>query len=239
MRFYFIAAAVMASFFGISAHDAKAATLTLTSVTGLWHDVQGGANVSIVPPGGGDPTTLSWGNTIQSGDSRSSYVFDGLPGAYDVGVDFTLGTFTHNNFPIPSGSGITGTQLTANFVGNIDGTPFNVSSLYQFTHNETPNTGGGCCNDIVTAITNPGGSVPVLISGVEYIFAFTGFKVGDDVFTQFSTVENASNVAQLQGVLIEKSLVPPVPLPAALPLFAGGLGLLGLLSRRRKRETVV
>lgn len=30
--------------------------------------------------------------------------------------------------------------------------------------------------------------------------------------------------------------VAPVPIPAALPLFAGGLGLLGLLGWRRKRK---
>ena len=31
---------------------------------------------------------------------------------------------------------------------------------------------------------------------------------------------------------------PPTPLPAALPLFATGLGALGLLGWRRKRRTV-
>jgi hypothetical protein len=30
--------------------------------------------------------------------------------------------------------------------------------------------------------------------------------------------------------------VPPVPIPAALPLFAGGLGLMGWVSRRRKKS---
>ncbi len=33
--------------------------------------------------------------------------------------------------------------------------------------------------------------------------------------------------------------VEATPLPAALPLFAGGLGVMGLLARRRTRKTIV
>src|SRR4029078_7630405 len=39
----------------------------------------------------------------------------------------------------------------------------------------------------------------------------------------------------LSVVTIDDLEVQPVPLPAALPLFAGGLGLMGWFGRRKKR----
>lgn len=48
-----------------------------------------------------------------------------------------------------------------------------------------------------------------------------------------------TTVAQLTGVSLEGAVtfdIATTPLPAALPLFAGGLGALGLLGWRRKRK---
>ena len=67
MRFQLIkvAAAVawMIPLLGISAHEAKATTVTVSSVTGLWSNVteqnSGQSNFAITA---GDPTTLSWGD---------------------------------------------------------------------------------------------------------------------------------------------------------------------------------
>ena len=55
----------------------------------------------------------------------------------------------------------------------------------------------------------------------------------------------ASNTLVFQGLFTnpdstvfidEVSAAAATPLPAALPLFAGGLGIIGLLARRRKRN---
>ena len=43
-------------------------------------------------------------------------------------------------------------------------------------------------------------------------------------------------IAGLVAGSVEFSLTSPVPIPAALPLFASGLGVLGLLGWRRKRK---
>ena len=40
-------------------------------------------------------------------------------------------------------------------------------------------------------------------------------------------------------VTVENLIVQPVPLPAALPLFAGGLGVMVWMARRRKRIAAV
>jgi hypothetical protein len=90
------------------------------------------------------------------------------------------------------------------------------------------------CDDVVTIATNVGGSEILNVDGSNYIFAFSGFLIGGNPFTQFLTQEAQPNVATIQGILIP----PPgeTPLPAALPLFASGLGAMGVLGWRKTRK---
>jgi hypothetical protein len=57
-----------------------------------------------------------------------------------------------------------------------------------------------------------------------------------DSFIQFKQ-PRISGICDLGTVGCQ--LVPPIPLPATLPLFASGLGALGLLGWRRKRKSRV
>jgi len=54
--------------------------------------------------------------------------------------------------------------------------------------------------------------------------------------TGFSTLTFRSDTATQFGPALDAVSVSAVPLPAALPLFAGGLGGLGLLGWRRRRK---
>lgn len=227
---------------GMPTDPARAASVSITSVTGTWtsatSDPAGGVS-------GIGTSSISWGIPTTTGGPQSGYVFAGAaPPAFPVvaNTPFQLGTFTHNNNPIFAPS-LTAATLNVQINGSVDSTPFSATSIFSFTHNETPNNptqqNPNCCDDIVTAITNPSGTTSVTVDNVAYVFAFSSFMVGDTPLSQFFTHEGQSNVASLFGSFIERSQIEPpseVPIPAALPLFASGLGLLGLAGWRKRRK---
>jgi hypothetical protein len=58
-------------------------------------------------------------------------------------------------------------------------------------------------------------------------------------FSQWNTENNPSGAfLALTGNLVFPVAADATPLPAALPLFAGGLGVIGLLARRRKQKAL-
>jgi hypothetical protein len=72
---------------------------------------------------------------------------------------------------------------------------------------------------------------------MNYTLPSAGSPFGTLSFDQFYedfSVEPPIEVA-LQGIS-EQVILTSTPLPTALPLFAGGLGLLGMFARRRKQK---
>ena len=60
------------------------------------------------------------------------------------------------------------------------------------------------------------------------------FQIGADG-TPVTLAFSATGTANTLGGFIDNIKITPVPLPAGLPLFLGGLGLMGWLGWRRKR----
>ncbi|MEM8839519.1 MAG: choice-of-anchor K domain-containing protein, partial [Pseudomonadota bacterium] len=141
MKLKALGAAALLSFLPYQAL-AGPVTLNIDSVTGVWTSASGAA------VGGLGTNQISWGTPL--GASQSSYVFDGVApptqGPFSAGDDFTLGTFTHNNFPI-TGSAITGATLEVTIMGtaqNGSSENFNLTSTFDFDHFETPNGANPC-----------------------------------------------------------------------------------------------
>jgi hypothetical protein len=71
-----------------------------------------------------------------------------------------------------------------------------------------------------------------------YLAAFLNGTSPDNISTVYwGTVSSPPTGSSPQSTT-ETGFVSPTPLPAALPLFAGGLGMVGFLARRKKRNAL-
>jgi hypothetical protein len=83
-----------------------------------------------------------------------------------------------------------------------------------------------------------GTSPPQLLSPITFDISSTGLstasftKNGAGLFFAADILGTNGNT----GIVGAPTVTTPTPIPAALPLFAGGLGVLGLLGWRRKRK---
>ncbi|MCK9230953.1 MAG: choice-of-anchor K domain-containing protein, partial [Syntrophales bacterium] len=145
---------------------------------------------------------IYWGGGTGLGD-KSGYTFidnsdlkeDG--DTVTLGENVMLGTFTHINKSIPSGTGITGAWLKVTFNVVVDGETVPVDHWIRFDHTETPNNYSPSTNpgnnDIVT-ISEATASAKVPVGDVWYTVEILGFsKDGGNTFSlQASTVETKS-----------------------------------------------
>ena len=183
-------------------------------------------------------------SSVASSASATSYTFDltfdgtsltptnvgsGLAGVgLNVGDDFVLTvraagngfwTTTTSSFSLPINPALNINALTS---GNAVSTGF-LDGAVVFVETETPS--GRCCAEL-----GPNSwSLPIGLTFDEVVLSYTllssDASFGFDGGLWNTPFDGATFTA-----------APAVPLPAALPLFASGLGALGLLGWRRKRK---
>ena len=254
MRATILAAAVAAVF----AAPASAAVVDFTNIRGEWFDVVSLGGPAVTFTGNGTANaSVRWGSN--QGDGRSGYDFQAVsipslsvspPGG---SATTSIGTFRHVNNPIGSGTSISSIKLKFTTDVLVDSNPFGtITFTYSFTHDETPNGANPCAfggaNNVGVNINGCADRVTVnflsqsdvfTLDGYDYALDVVGFLVGSNPATNFLTVEEQTNTAELRGRLVLYSQVNNgVPEPATWAMFIAGFGLVGAAARKRQPGVV-
>ena len=163
------------------------------------------------------PITGSLTGTITTNGTTGT----GLSPAIITGWDFFLNDGTDPVVNLTSANSF----ITSNFSDLLSATlselDFNFSAdIFQENLEFTSSTNGAEVVTIFSATLSP---VTIQPGGI-------GFDAG------YSGAENVTYLSGTQPIAIGPNAVAATPLPAALPLFATGLGVMGLFSWRRKRK---
>jgi hypothetical protein len=162
------------------------------------------------------PTAVSAGYDFTAG---GTFTITYLSGTESAGSGFPItDAIGDTGFLVNNGTGSSGTVLPSFYV-NSASYPAYLSELVGVFADNGVIVGTPFLVGDGTSATAPSGADELLLG------------VNDDIFSDNTGGFNVS----VSGPTAD---VTATPLPAALPLFAGGLGLLGMVSRRRKRMAV-
>ncbi|RAH38155.1 Ig-like domain-containing protein, partial [Halomonas sp. SL1] len=165
---------------------------------------------------GEDGVYLRWGSYA---DARSGYDFeyaDGVTSNTGVTTDslFSLGTLTHNNFPISGYSDILETiDMVVEFTVDIDGVSQTVETTVGLKHTET---GGGYYDGNYYSnapdkieITNPDQQQTITVGDREFVLSIEGFRDEDgELVDTVRTYENGSTSFDLYAKISSTDDLP-------------------------------
>jgi hypothetical protein len=169
----------------------------------------------------------------------SAFLYTGLVAA---GLSAPAHASTMETFDITLtqtyGTLITGSPL-ADFT--VTSSPFTITVPTSGFLQDTPTVSFTIAGNTYTSVLDVQFNGPAITS----IFGFSD-KVGEDTLSSLgltsfqlsSTNSPVDDIPSTIGGTVAFTLAPAAtPLPAALPLFAGGLGMVAFLSRRNKRKS--
>ncbi|WP_349237392.1 choice-of-anchor K domain-containing protein [Aeromonas sp. SrichE-2G] len=186
--------------------DVVVDSFLFSGIEASWVSAIGGKNLDYFDSSDNDSAKdqIRWGG---KNDTKSGYGFvdndAALNGQIPLNEEIKLGTFTHYNYPVSSGTSITGVTMQATFsVTDASGKVTPVTVTINFSHNETPNNWADS-RDMITIGTT---TASFNFEGKVYSFEVLGFRdASGNVVKTIYTNENASNSFDLIVKLVEGS----------------------------------
>ncbi len=236
-----VMAVAVAMVLGIGANAQALLTVDIDMVDGSWVNVVGGQNVETVNGASStDVDMIRWGGNVAF-DQKSGYNWaSNSPQPFEatVGDAFSLGTFTHLNRVISSGTSIDSVDLAFS-IGIFDN-PALLTTTFNFDHNETPNSSDPVSSSDIVTITNPFYEVAFNDNGNDYLFSLLGFSQdgGVNLSDMYISPEGGDNTTGLYAIITAAPTTVPEPGTVAL-LGLGMVGLAGAEVRRRRKTKAV
>jgi hypothetical protein len=193
---------------------------------------------NVVSSTAGTTASITWGVPASAnGSSGFNFATRATPFNVSTPGEFRLGTLTHINQPINSGTGLSQVDLSTT-LGLTGATPASFTELFRLFIDETPNNCTplpSCANDVITFGATPSSGMSFMIGADTYFLNLLGFRanVDGDLLPSFSSAEGSSNSADLWAEISTASTVTPEPASLVL-LITGMVGVFGVTRRKQR-----